>query len=96
MMNNNIYKVAACGAVFQVKSEKSETGTLAKRPIVLKELGGRYADEYAATLLGNAALCEYAPGDLVAAALRFTTHEHNGQVYQDVTITYIHNFIKRI
>ena len=29
----------------------------------------------------------YAPGELVAVTLRFTTHEHNGQVYQDILVT---------
>ena len=90
-MDTRIFKVAACGDAFQVKSEKSETGTLAKRAIVLKEPGGKYADEYAATLLGNAALCEYAPGEVVAATLRFTTHEHNGQAYQDIVVTEINS-----
>lgn len=89
-METRILKVAACGDLFQVKSEKSETGTLAKRAIVLKELGGKYADEYAAALLGNAAMCNFREDDLVAATLRFTTHEHGGQVYQDIVVTDIH------
>ena len=33
-------------------------------------------------MLGNMAQCKYAAGELVAVTLRFTTHEHNGQVYQ--------------
>lgn len=94
-METKLLKVAACGAAFQVKSEKSETGTLAKRAIVLKEIGGKYADEYAATLLGNAALCNFCEDDIVAATLRFTTHEHNGQAYQDIVITEIHSLIPK-
>lgn len=85
-METRIYKVTACGEAFQVKSEKSETGVLNKRNIVLQEPGSKYADQYAATLLGNAALCNFTAGELVAAALRFATHEHNGQVYQDIVV----------
>lgn len=84
-------KVVRSGEAFQVKSEKSETGTLAKRAMVLKELGGKYADEYAATLLGNAAMCVFREDDLVAATLRFATHEHNGLAYQDIVVTEIHS-----
>ena len=80
-------KVVRSGEAFQVKSEKSETGMLNKRYIVLQELGSKYADEYAATLLGNAALCEFRADEVVAAVLRFVTHEHNGQVYQDIIVT---------
>ena len=55
--------------------------------IVLQEMGGKYENQYAAAMLGNMAQCKYAPGELVAVTLRFTTHEHNGQVYQDILVT---------
>ena len=38
-----------------MKSEKSETGVLNKRNLVLKELGGKFENEYAVSVLGNAA-----------------------------------------
>jgi len=62
----------------QVK--KSENGQLAKCMIKLKELGGDYEDEYICAMFGNLALCKFAPGSIVAAALRFQTREQ----FQDI------------
>ena len=45
-MQTKILKVVKCGEMFSVKSEKSEGGQLNKRNLVLKELGGKYANEY--------------------------------------------------
>ena len=67
--------------------QKSENGQMMKCNIVLQEMGGKYENQYAAAMLGNMAQCKYAPGELVAVTLRFTTHEHNGQVYQDILVT---------
>ena len=57
---------------------------ISKSTIVLQELGGKYENTYVVTLLGNAATCQYYSGDLVFAALRFTTREYNGVTYQDI------------
>lgn len=73
--------------MFSVKSEKSESGLLNKRNLLLKELGGKFEDEYAVSVLGIAASQEWQKGDLVAATLRFQTREYNGQVFQDITVT---------
>ena len=54
-MQIKILKVVKSGEMFSVKSEKSETGQLNKRNLVLKELGGKYENEYAVSVLGNAA-----------------------------------------
>lgn len=70
--------------MFSVRSEKSENGQLNKRNLVLKELGSQYEDEYLCALFGSLATCQFAEGDLVVAALRFQTHEVNGQFYQDI------------
>jgi hypothetical protein len=86
-MQTKILKVIKSGEMFSVKSEKSETGQLNKRNLVLKELGGKFDDEYAASVLGNAASLVLNEGDLVAVALRFQTREYNGQTFQDITIT---------
>ena len=86
----NIFKVIKCGEVFSVKSEKSETGQLNKRNLVLKELGGKFENEYAVSVLGNAASLTFNEGDLVAVSLRFQTREYNGQVFQDITVTDIY------
>lgn len=90
MMQPKILKVAKCGDLFSVKSEKSETGQLNKRNLVLKELGGKFENEYAVSVLGNAASLQFNEGDLVAVTLRFQTREYNGQVFQDITVTDIY------
>ena len=76
--------------MFSVKSEKSETGQLNKRNLVLKELGGKFENEYAVAVLGDAASMVLNEGDLVAVARRFQTREYNGQVFQDITVTDIY------
>ena len=86
-MQTTILKVVKCGEMFSVKSEKSEGGQLNKRNLVLKELGGKYENEYAASLLGSAASLVFYENDIVAATLRFQTREYNGQVFQDITAT---------
>ena len=70
-----------------MKSEKSETGVLNKRNLVLKELGGKYENEYAVTVLGNAASLVFYENDLVVVTLRFQTREFNGQTFQDIVAT---------
>ena len=74
----------AQGEPVYVPSKKTESGQLAKCVIRLKEFGGDYEDEYVCAMYGNLALCKFADGDMVVAALRFTTHESNGYYYQDI------------
>ena len=70
-----------------MKSEKSETGVLNKRSLVLKELGGKFENEYAVSVLGNAASLVFYENDLVVVTLRFQTREFNGQTFQDIVAT---------
>jgi len=86
-METKILKVIKCGEMFSVKSEKSENGLLNKRYLVLKELGGKYENEYAVSVLGNAASLVFDENNLVVATLRFQTREYNGQVFQDILAT---------
>lgn len=87
-METKILKVVKCGEMFSVKSEKSETGQLNKRYMVLRELGGsKYENEYAVSVLGNTAQLAFDEGDVVLATLRFQTREYNGQVFQDITVS---------
>ena len=86
-MNGMFMRVVQQGEAFAVQSQKSENGQMMKCNIVLQEMGGKYENQYAAAMLGNAAQCKFYSGDLVAVTLRFTTHEHNGQVYQDILVT---------
>ena len=62
---------------------------MSKCNIVLKELGGKYENSYVATVLGESAKVRFAQNDLVVAALRFSTREYNGQVYQDIVVNEI-------
>ena len=80
-------RVVKQGEAFAVQSQKSENGQMMKCNIILQEMGGKYENQYAAAMLGNMALCKFAPGALVAVTLRFTAHEYNGQVYQDILVT---------
>ena len=86
-METKILKVVKCGEMFTVKSEKSENGQLNKRNLVLKELGGKYENEYAVAVLGSAATLQFYESDMVVVTLRFTTHEFQGQVFQEVLAT---------
>ena len=83
-MKTLILRVVAHSDVLYVPSKKQEGGQLAKCLIRLKELGGQYEDEYLCALFGNLATCKFAEGELVAVALRFQTHETNGQFFQDI------------
>ena len=84
-METNIYYVVSQTEASYVASQKAEGGQLAKCEIRLKMLGGsRFGDEFVATLFGNLAQCRFYEGDVVAAVLRFSVHEVNGCLYQDV------------
>ena len=87
-METKILKVVRQGEAFSVQSSKQESGQIQKCTIVLKELGGsKFENEYVCTMLGNLAGCRFYEGDVVAATLRFSTHEYQGQVFQEVLAT---------
>ncbi len=83
-METRIFRVVSQNDVTYVPSSKEANGQLAKCEIRLKELGGKFSNEFVATLFGNLALCKFYENDLVAAVLRFSVHEVNGSLYQDV------------
>ena len=87
-METKILKVVRQGEAFSVQSKNSESGSIQKCNIVLKELGGsKFENEFVCTMLGNLAACRFYEGDVVVATLRFSTHEYQGQVYQEVLAT---------
>ena len=86
-METRIMRVVQQGEAFAVQSQKAESGQTMKCNIVLQEMGGKYENQYAAAMLGNVAQCRFTPGDVVVAALRFSTREYNGAVYQDILVT---------
>ena len=86
-----IMKVVQQGQAFAVQSTKSENGQVMKCNLVLQELGGKYENSYVATMLGDLAGLRFQPGQLVAVALRFSTREYNGQMYQDILVSEIYS-----
>ena len=86
IMKTPVFRVVSQVVVTYVTSTKEDSGQLAKCVIRLKELGGKYENEYACTLFGNSALGKFYEGEVVMAALRFQVHESNGNLYQDVTV----------
>ena len=85
----NFFRVQAQSEMSTVPSQKAEGGQLSKCSIVLQELGGKYENSYVATVLGEQAKMRFAKDELVAASLRFSTREYNGQVYQDIVVSEI-------
>ncbi len=80
-----ILRVVRQGEAFSVQSSKLESGSIQKCMIVLRELGGsKFENEFVCTMLGNLAGCKFYEGDVVIATLRFSTHEYQGQTYQEV------------
>ena len=86
-MQTMILKVVRQGEAFSVQSSKQESGQIQKCNIVLKELGGKFENEFVCTMLGNLAGCKFYEGDVVAATLRFSTHEYQGQTFQEILVT---------
>ena len=83
-METKILRVVRQGETFSVQSKNSDNGQIQKCNIVLKELGGKFENEYMCAMLGNLAACRFCEGDVVAATLRFSTHEYQGQVFQEI------------
>ena len=84
-MVTKILRVVRQGEAFSVQSSKQESGSIQKCMIVLRELGGsKFENEFVCTMLGNLAGCKFYEGDVVIATLRFSTHEYQGQTYQEV------------
>ena len=87
-METKILRVVRQGEAFSVQSSKQEAGQIQKCNIVLKELGGsKFENEYVCAMLGNLAACRFYEGDVVAATLRFSTHEYQGQTFQEILAT---------
>ena len=87
-METKILKVVRQGETFSVQSTKSESGQISKCNIVLRELGSsKFENEYVCAMLGNLAACRFYEDEVVIATLRFSTHEYQGQMYQEVLVT---------
>jgi hypothetical protein len=87
-METKILRVVRQGEAFSVQSSKQESGSIQKCNIVLREMGGsKFENEYVCAMLGNLAACRFYEGDVVVATLRFSTHEYQGQVFQEILVT---------
>ena len=86
---NNFYRVKAQSETFSVPSQKAEGGQMSKCNVVLQELGGKFENSYVAAIFGEQANIRFSKNDLVAASLRFSTREYNGQTYQDIVVSEI-------
>ena len=87
-METKILKVVRQGEAFSVQSAKQESGSIQKCNIVLREMGGsKFENEYVCAMLGNLAACRFCEGDIVIATLRFSTHEYQGQTFQEILAT---------
>ena len=87
-METKILRVVRQGEAFSVQSKNDDSATLKKCNIVLRELGGsKFENEYVCSVLGNLAECRFYEGDVVVATLRFSTHEYQGQVFQEIRAT---------
>ena len=87
-METKILKVVRQGEAFSVQSSKSDNGSIQKCNIVLREMGGsKFDNEYVCAMLGNLAACRFYEGDVVVATLRFSTHEYQNQVFQEILVT---------
>lgn len=87
-METKILRVVRQGEAFDVSSSKQESGKTKKCNIVLQELGGsKFENEFMCAMFGELAEKKFSEGDLVAATLRFSTHEYQGQVFQDILCT---------
>lgn len=85
-----IFRVVKCGEPFTVQSTKAEGGQVQKKFIHLQELGGKYSNQYVATLLGKDAACVFHPGDVIVASLRAGVSEYNEKLYQDILVADFH------
>ena len=95
-METKILKVVRQGEAFSVQSSKQESGQINKCNIVLKELGGsKFENEFVCTMLGNLAGCRFYEDDIVIATLRFSTHDFQGQTYQEILATDINRLSPR-
>ena len=81
-METKILKVVRQGEAFSVQSAKADAGQIQKCNIVLKELGGKFENEYVCAMLGNLAACRFYEGDVVVATLRFSTHEYRWAIWR--------------
>ena len=83
---NVIIKIRVITQTAAVSIQKQDGTQTQKCSLVLQELGGKYENSIVATMLGNMASLKFYQNDIVAASLRFSHREYNGQYYMDCTV----------
>jgi hypothetical protein len=87
-MEAKAFRVVRQGEAFSVQSKNNESGQIQKCNIVLRELGGsKFENEFVCAMLGSLAACRFYEGDVVLATLRFSTHDYQGQTFQEILLT---------
>ena len=87
-MEAKAFRVVRQGEAFSVQSKNNESGQIQKCNIVLRELGGsKFENEFVCAMLGSRAACRFYEGDVVLATLRFSTHDYQGQTFQEILLT---------
>lgn len=73
------------GGIFYELNSESKTAIVTTSD---REAGGsKFENEYVCSMLGSLAGCRFYEGDVVAATLRFSTHEYQGQAFQEILVT---------
>ena len=87
-MEAKAFRVVRQGEAFSVQSKNNESGQIQKCNIVLREMGGsKFENEFVCAMLGSLAACRFYEGDVVLATLRFSTHDYQGQTFQEILLT---------
>lgn len=80
---NGIYKIVSVSTPTTIT--RKDGTNCQKTIIVLRELGGKYEDQYVTTWISETP-CPLSPETTIAAALRFTARNYDGQDYQDILL----------
>lgn len=78
-----ICKLEFLGDAITITRRDGSTGY--KQQLNLREIGGKYADSYIATLFTDH-ICTLSEGSWLICNLRFSTHRFESTEYQDVTL----------
>lgn len=82
-MKQSIYTIENLSEVFNVASNRAESGTIEVRNMTLREYGTRQT--YLVTLYGDDAVQSYVVGELVMAVLKFKVAISGGRPFQNIT-----------
>lgn len=79
----SIFKVIFVGEPCSIT--RKDGSAAVKQSITIREIGGKYDNQFVATWIGNEA-CKLAQNNTIAAALRFSVRTYEGQDYQDILL----------